>query len=87
MTNWYPPMLRLEGRTCVIVGGGTIATHKIQALLLADAVVIVISPTLHPTLLTLAADNKITVQQIAYTTGLLDPLHPLLVFAATDNPD
>lgn len=87
MANWYPLMLRLEGRTCVIVGGGTIATHKIQSLLDTNAVVIVISQTLHPTLLTLAADHKITVQQIAYTTGLLDLLHPLLVFAATDNPD
>ncbi|MBI1279230.1 MAG: hypothetical protein GC179_13975 [Anaerolineaceae bacterium] len=85
MNSLYPVMLNLEGRTCVIVGGGAVATRKIDRLLSAGAKVTVISPELHPALIALAKDRKITVQQEAYTSGMLANLHPLLVFAATND--
>ncbi|MEP6984253.1 MAG: bifunctional precorrin-2 dehydrogenase/sirohydrochlorin ferrochelatase [Chloroflexota bacterium] len=83
--NLYPVMLNLEDRTCVIVGGGAVAARKVDHLLNAGAYVTVISPELHPTLITLARDNKITVKQVAYTSGMLADLKPTLVFAATDD--
>jgi precorrin-2 dehydrogenase/sirohydrochlorin ferrochelatase len=85
MPHLYPIMLDLEGRTCVIVGGGTVAARKVDRLLDAGAHITVISPTLHKSLTHLAEDKKITVRQVAYTSGMLADLHPFLVFAATDD--
>ena len=79
-------MLQLEGRTCVIVGGGTVAARKVYALLAAGAQVTVISPVLHPTLADLAQAGKISVQQVTYVSGMVASMRPLLVFAATDDP-
>jgi precorrin-2 dehydrogenase/sirohydrochlorin ferrochelatase len=82
----YPVMLNLEGRGCVVVGGGTVAARKVAGLLAAGAWVRVISPTLHPDLEQLAAENAITVRRTAYAPGSLFDLHLVLVFAATDSP-
>jgi uroporphyrin-III C-methyltransferase/precorrin-2 dehydrogenase/sirohydrochlorin ferrochelatase len=46
----YPLGLRLAGRRVVVVGGGTIATRRVPALLDADACVVVVSPVLTPAL-------------------------------------
>lgn len=86
MSSLYPIMLRLEGRSCVIVGGGAVAARKVDRLLSAGAQVTVISPVLYPALELLAETKKITVQQTTYEAGMLASLHPLLVFAATDDP-
>lgn len=85
MPPLYPIMLDLEGRTCVIVGGGAVAARKVDRLRDSGARVIVISPMLHRSLLHLAEDHKIIVQQVAYTSGMLADLKPTLVFAATDD--
>jgi siroheme synthase-like protein len=78
-------MLDLESRTCAIVGGGAVAARKASRLIDAGALVTVISPDLHPTLLEYANAQKITVQQAIYTSGMLALLKPFLVFAATDD--
>ena len=82
----YPVMLNLEGRGCVVVGGGEVAARKVSGLLAAGAWVRVISPMLHPDLEQLAAENAITVRRSAYAPGSLFDLHLVLVFAATDSP-
>jgi precorrin-2 dehydrogenase / sirohydrochlorin ferrochelatase len=86
MSHLYPVVLNLEGRTCVIVGGGKVAVRKVDGLLAASAQVTVISPALHPDLIALAAARKITIQQVRYISGMLKALNPFLVFVATDNP-
>ncbi len=85
MSQPYPLMLRLDGRTCVVVGGGAVASRKVAGLIAAGASVTVISPLLHPELQSLAASGVITVRLSVYLSGALADLHPLLVFAATDN--
>ncbi len=42
--TYYPIFLDLRGRPCLVVGGGEIATRKIEGLLQAGASVTVISP-------------------------------------------
>lgn len=42
--TYYPIFLDLRGRACLVVGGGEIATRKIEGLLQAGASVTVISP-------------------------------------------
>jgi siroheme synthase-like protein len=46
----YLVALRLAGRRCVVVGGGTVATSKVAGLLAAGARVVVIAPEVTPAL-------------------------------------
>ncbi|RZU77723.1 uroporphyrin-III C-methyltransferase/precorrin-2 dehydrogenase/sirohydrochlorin ferrochelatase [Micromonospora kangleipakensis] len=48
--NPYPLGLRLAGRRVVVVGGGTVATRRMPALLDAGADVLLVSPELTPAL-------------------------------------
>ncbi|SCL21836.1 uroporphyrinogen-III C-methyltransferase [Micromonospora inyonensis] len=48
--NPYPLGLRLAGRRVVVVGGGTVATRRVPALLDAGADVLLVSPELTPAL-------------------------------------
>lgn len=44
-TNFhYPAMLRVTGKNCVIIGGGTVAARKLSTLLDAGAKVTVVAP-------------------------------------------
>lgn len=46
----YPVFLRLEGRSCLVVGGGDVAGRKLATLVEAGARVVVIAPKLGPDL-------------------------------------
>jgi precorrin-2 dehydrogenase/sirohydrochlorin ferrochelatase len=83
MDGYYPLMLHLNGRSCLVVGGGKVAARKVEGLLQAGALVTVISPTLCSALH--AHIDSITFRQQLYTSELLGELRPLLVFAATDD--
>ncbi len=85
MNPGYPVLLRLEGRRCVVVGGGSVAARKARDLLEASAAVTVISPALAPSLQALADAGQITVVRAIYAPGVLANLRPFLVFAATDS--
>jgi precorrin-2 dehydrogenase / sirohydrochlorin ferrochelatase len=79
----YPIALVLDGKPCLVVGGGEIADGKLDALLLAGALVTVVSPEVRPRIAALAADGQITLQQRPYQTSDLDATY--LVIAATDD--
>lgn len=83
----YPVMLRLEGRSCVVVGGGQVAARKAGSLVEAGAQVTVVSPLLCGMLSELAAKGQVKIQVTNYVSGMLADLRPMLVFVATDNPD
>jgi precorrin-2 dehydrogenase/sirohydrochlorin ferrochelatase len=70
--------LDLEGRRCVVVGGGEVANRKARKLLQARAKVVVISPEVKPELAGMAAE----VHRRTYSEGDLEGA--VLVFAATD---
>lgn len=59
MPSYYPVFLNLQGKRCLVVGGGEVATRKVQGLLEAGAVVVVISPRLSESLATLVAQGAI----------------------------
>ena len=79
----YPIALVLDGKRCLVVGGGEIADGKLDALLLAGAVVTVVSPEVRPRIAALAAEDKITLHQRPYRTSDLDGVY--LAIAATDD--
>lgn len=80
----YPIMLRLTGRRCVVVGGGSVAARKVSSLLASGAEVTVVSPRVTPALGRLASEGRIVHQEREYEPA--DVEGALLVFAATDRP-
>lgn len=81
----YPLNMELEGRPCVVVGGGRVAQRKTAALLLAGAQVTVLSPCLTPELEAMADRGAIHWQKAVYQKGMLEALHPCLVFCTADD--
>ena len=74
----YPVALDLTGKTCVVVGGGVVATRKINDLLEAGAkTIVVISPSVTPTLADHASSGQIILLNTPYQTGALKPLTSL----------
>ena len=59
----YPINLLLEGKKCIIVGGGKVATRKLQRLLEVNADVVVISPKPTKIVLDYANEEKVTLIQ------------------------
>jgi len=84
ITNGYPVLLKLEGRHCVVVGGGKVALRKTRGLLEAGAKVSIISPQFDADLIALAREGHIELLTGEYAAGMLAQLRPLLVFAATN---
>ena len=39
--NYFPAFLNLEGRSCLMVGGGAVAARKLRRLLKAGAEIVV----------------------------------------------
>ena len=78
----YVINLHLEGKVCVIVGGGKVAERKATALLHDGARLTVVSPALTDGL------SRLEVQHIAqnYRSEHLQQVRPCLVIAATDQP-
>ena len=78
--------VNLQGRVCLVVGGGKVAERKIKSLLNAGAAVRLVSPDATPHLQTLAADGKIDWRREAYAAGGTDTRDSVfLVMACTDN--
>jgi precorrin-2 dehydrogenase / sirohydrochlorin ferrochelatase len=74
----YPVFLDLDGKHCVIVGGGEVANRKARKLLQARAEVVVISPEVKPELASVAVE----VWRKPYEEGDLEGA--FLAFAATN---
>jgi len=76
-------MLSLEGRRCLVVGGGGVAQRKVEGLLADGAAVTVVAPELGDRLAELARDGKVAHEARQYESGEAGGY--ALVFAATDD--
>lgn len=81
----YAMFLDLHGKRCLVVGGGSIATSKVDGLLQSAASVTVVSPALTETLGRLAAQGVVVHRARAFDDG--DVTGCALVIAATDQPE
>ena len=77
----YPVNLILEGRRCLVVGGGAVARRKVEGLLACGAVVTVIAPELDPGL----PSDAVQWEPRRYERG--DVRGYRLAVAATDDPE
>ncbi len=83
--SFYPICLDLEGRPCVVVGGGRVAERKVLGLLSSSAQVSVISPDLTDELLRQHDSGTIGWINREYRPGDLE--QAFLVIAATDDEE
>jgi precorrin-2 dehydrogenase/sirohydrochlorin ferrochelatase len=84
MAVLFPMFLKLEGRKCVVVGAGRIATQKLKNLMDCAAEVNIIAPVASPEIQELARNRSVT-----WTQTEFKPAHlagSFLVIAATGNP-
>ena len=81
--RYYPIALDLNGKRCLVVGGGVIADGKLDALLAAGAEVTVVSPTVLPRIDVLAAEGRIVLHRRPYRAD--DVAGAVLVIGATDD--
>lgn len=79
--SYYPIALDLNGKPCLLVGGGVIADGKLDALLDAGARITVVSPDVLPRIETFAADGKLALHRRRYQPS--DVAGASLVIAAT----
>lgn len=79
---YYPIFLNLQGKKCVVVGGGEVAFRKVERLLESGGEVTVVSPTLDPRLAQLARRRTIHTIERNYRSG--DLKGAAIAIAATD---
>ena len=80
----YPIVVRLQGRRCLVVGGGRVALRKVEGLMAAGALVSVVAPAVEEGIALLAREGVVTVEERPYRAE--DMAGAWLVFAATDDP-
>jgi precorrin-2 dehydrogenase/sirohydrochlorin ferrochelatase len=79
----YPLFALIDGRPCLVVGGGAVGERKVRDLLIAGARVTVVSREVTPGLSNLAAQGQIQVIQGDFLPEHLDGM--TLVVGATDD--
>lgn len=79
----YPVNLVLEGRRCLLVGGGQVARRKAEGLVACGAIVTVVAPEVDPGLAVL----PVTVERRAYAAGEAGNGAYRLVLTATDDAE
>ncbi|MEJ2155046.1 MAG: bifunctional precorrin-2 dehydrogenase/sirohydrochlorin ferrochelatase [Desulfobacteraceae bacterium] len=83
--RYYPAYLDIQGRRCLVVGGGQVGTRKVGTLLQCGAEVTVISHEATSELRSMAAQGRIDLQLRDYRSDDLD--HMFLVIGATDDQE
>ncbi|MBM4462057.1 MAG: glutamyl-tRNA reductase [Chloroflexi bacterium] len=82
MSRYYPIFLDIDGRRCVVVGGGRVALRKVRMLLDHGGQVEVISPDLCPGLSRMAEQGQVQARHRNYMEG--DLAGAVIAVAATD---
>jgi siroheme synthase-like protein len=85
-TPFYIACLKLTGRRCVVVGGGSVGLEKVEGLLACDADVTLIAPWAVDPLREHASEGSIRWEQREYA-GATDLEGVFLVIAATAETD
>jgi len=81
--RYYPVNLDIQGRSCLVVGGGRVGARKVDTLLKCGATVTVVSPETTPTLARLAENGSIALKRREYRSS--DVAGRFLVIGATDD--
>ena len=85
VSPYYPILLNIRGKKCLVIGGGNVALRKVQSLLEHGAHVEVVSPLLCPELSRMAGEGTIQALERAYKAE--DLQETLIAVAATDDAE
>ena len=85
-TPFYIACLRLSGRDCLVVGGGSVGLEKVEGLLACDADVTLVAPEANDALRALAAEGSIDWEPREYA-GPSDLEGTFMVIACTDDTE
>jgi precorrin-2 dehydrogenase len=83
--RYYPIYLDIKDRNCLVVGGGSVGTRKVEMLLACGAKVTVVSIDAAETLKKLSKSGVIQLKEQPFQSADLDNV--FLVIGATDNED
>jgi len=83
MPSFYPIHVNIEGKKCLVVGGGKTAERKVHTLVRYGGKVVVISPTATQRIKSLAKTEKVVWHKRRYKGADLSGV--FLVFCATDS--
>lgn len=81
--RYYPVYLDIQNRNCLVVGGGSVGTRKVETLLKCGAKVAVVSPVVSVKLTELGDAGAIRLHRRPYRSNDLDGI--FLVIGATDD--
>lgn len=81
--KFYPIFLQIEGKPCLVVGGGDVGERKVEDLLLAGAQVTLVSRAATPVLEAMAAQGLIKFLRDDFISEHLDGM--ILAIAATND--
>ena len=84
-TPFYIACRRLDGRRCLVVGGGEVGLEKVEGLLACGADVTLVAPDAGPELEELAREGSIRWEQRAFEPADLEG--SFLAIASTDDTD
>ncbi len=86
MMALYPLLMQLEGKKVVVIGGGEVALRKVEDLYEAGAIILIVSPWVHPELEKMAEQSAgaISIKKRPYKKG--DLKGAMLAFSATNLP-
>lgn len=80
---YFPMFMNLEGKECLVVGGGEVALRKIEQLVKFTPRLSVIAPSIHPEIDDLAQTYPIRIEKRPYTMADLE--ERFLVIGALDD--
>ncbi len=83
MLRFLPVGLSVQGKNCLVVGGGSVGTRKVRTLMRAGAIVTVISPTVTEGLAEQINTGRVRWVQDSFREELLG--NAFLAVAATDD--
>ena len=81
--RYSPVNLDIQGRSCLVVGGGSVGARKVDTLLKCGAAVTIVSPETTAQLDRLAAEGSVQLEKRPYRSS--DAKGRFLVIGATDN--
>ena len=81
--KYYPVHLNIQNRSCLVVGGGSVGTRKVETLLGCGARVTVVSPVASEQLHQQKQAHKIKLEERAYQSDDLESM--FLVIGATND--
>ncbi len=85
MTLFYPIHVNIEGRKCLVVGGGKTAERKVKTLLRYGGKVVIVSPEATEKIRSISQKKKVIWHERSYKVSDLN--RAFLVFSATDSEE